>query len=89
MTRDETLQTIRDWANKRERIYYWSNDILKYHSTDHTGLPLDRLVIPKTRRSKVMKMAHDHTGHLGYKKVLKIIQKQFLWPGIYNDVLGW
>ena len=67
VTSDETLQTIRDWANKRERGYYWSNGILKHHSIDHTGLPLDRLVIPKTRRSKVMKMARDHMGHLGYK----------------------
>ena len=33
-----------------------------------------------------MKMAHDHMGHFGYKKVLKI---QFLWPGNYKDVLGW
>ena len=36
-----------------------------------------------------MKIAHDHMGHLGYKKVLEIIQRQFLRPSIYKDVLGW
>ena len=36
-----------------------------------------------------MKIAHDHMGHLGYKKVLEIIQRQFLRPSNYKDVLGW
>ncbi len=32
------------------------------------------IIVPKSRRSNLIHLAHDKTGHLGYKKVISIIK---------------
>ena len=48
-----------------------------------------RLLIPKTLRNKVMKVAHEAllTAHQGIRKTQDKICSVFYWPGIMSDVM--
>ncbi|CAF1051621.1 unnamed protein product [Didymodactylos carnosus] len=51
------------------------------------------LVVPKSKRLKILKLAHDHpvSGHLGRRKTLHRISIRFFWEGMSRDVAqyGW
>ncbi|CAF0924945.1 unnamed protein product, partial [Didymodactylos carnosus] len=55
---------------------------LKNHLTPHL------LVIPKSKRLEILKLAHDHpvSGHLGRRKTLHRIAIRFFWVGMRRDV---
>lgn len=48
-----------------------------------------RLVLPKSRRALVSRLAHDHTGHFGCKKMRVLINHRFTWPGLAKDCLDY
>ena len=43
-----------------------------------------RLLIPSTRRKKVLEQIHD--GHLGIEKCILKARDSVFWPGISNDI---
>ena len=47
---------------------------------------VERIVGPKSRRMKILQVAHDRIGHFGTKKVIKIIRKIFTWPLMSKDM---
>ena len=53
---------------------------------DNDLQPMDRLVLPRSRRQFVLKLAHDHTGHFSTKKVKDLINSRFTWPRLTSDV---
>jgi len=63
------------------------NDILLQTETDNIsdGIVI-RIVLPKSR-SQVLQVAHDQLGHLGYKKMLKTLRRNFTWPLLSKDVI--
>ncbi|CAF4468437.1 unnamed protein product, partial [Didymodactylos carnosus] len=46
------------------------------------------LVVPKSKRLEILKLAHDHpvSGHLGRRKTLHRISIRFFWEGMSRDV---
>ncbi len=44
------------------------------------------LVVPESYRERVMTIAHEKSGHLGTKKVLGMIRKWFMWPGMTKQI---
>eukprot|EP00056_Hartaetosiga_gracilis_P006160 m.93676 g.93676 ORF g.93676 m.93676 type:complete len:1457 (-) comp12394_c0_seq2:310-4680(-) len=48
----------------------------------------DRLCIPQTFVSKVLKLAHDHpsSGHRGVVMTQRRVARHFYWVGLYDDV---
>ncbi|XP_064468593.1 uncharacterized protein LOC135380865 [Ornithodoros turicata] len=63
-------------------------DGLLSHSDYVNGRECRQLVLPKERRSEVLRLAHDSdwAGHLGERKTLQRIKSSFYWPGITTDV---
>jgi len=58
---------------------------------DNAGLLVTfdgKIVVPKEKVEEIIKMNHDHmlAGHLGVAKSLARIKRQYLWPGLSNDV---
>ena len=47
-----------------------------------------RYVVPKDNKETILHKAHDSkmAGHRGYQKTLEIIQRNYWWPNIMNDV---
>ncbi|KAL5486251.1 hypothetical protein ACEPAI_7297 [Sanghuangporus weigelae] len=44
------------------------------------------LVVPRERRTSIMKTAHDELGHKGFFSVRTTIQDRFWWPGMHQDI---
>ncbi len=65
---DQSLKALRELANNKERGYYWDNGLLMQRISDHVYGIIETIVVPKSRRLKVMSLVHDRSGHLGHKK---------------------
>jgi len=59
---------------------------LVFHYTlDQLGNPIKRFGVPNFLHHKCLIMAHEHSGHLGKKKVGKTLAKSFHWPSLYSE----
>ncbi len=84
--KDGTLHTCREVATKNARGYFWERKLL-FHKQEVGDLGYkSRLVLPKTRCAKVLKLAHDCLGHVGVKKTSALLAARFTWPGISNNI---
>ncbi len=83
---DQSLKALRELANNKERGYYWDNELLMQRISDHAYGIIETIVVPKSRRLKVMSLAHDRSGHLGHKKVGIIVKRNFVWPLMNTDI---
>ena len=45
------------------------------------------MVVPKGYREKILKLGHDKNGHLGADKVVGMIGRYFVWPGMPTEVV--
>ncbi len=52
---DPTLQTCRSLANRKERGYYWASGLLFQRQMVHDQEFKERLVVPKSKRSMILK----------------------------------
>ena len=75
---DKSLKEWREFADKEMRGYRWENDLLLKHWVESgTEKTKEVIVLPKSRRDEVIRMAHNTCGHLGGKKVIPIaVNKQ-------------
>ena len=55
--------------------------MLKNHSE-----PISQFVLPKNFIRKVILACHDDNGHLGVERILGLLQEQFIWPKMAEDV---
>ena len=85
---DPTLEGWRALASRSEQGYRWDRGLLYQAVTDHTGEVVHLMVLPKDFRSKVLKMAHEGSGHLGARKVKALLKQRFTWPGMGVDVIA-
>ena len=44
------------------------------------------IVVPKCKRPDILRLAHYKLGHLGYKKVVAVIRRSFVWSRLTLDV---
>ncbi|XP_040061897.1 uncharacterized protein LOC120836874 [Ixodes scapularis] len=61
---------------------------LLYHKDDVDGRHCEQVVLPASRREKVLELAHDSPwgGHFSQKKTKKRIKGAFFWPTMAQDV---
>jgi transposase InsO family protein len=85
---DDSLSTLWKLAEKGEDSYGIRGQTLYHRSKDDWGNEVEQLVIPTKYRREVMVMAHNSplSAHLGKKKTVKKIVKEFFWPGLSKDV---
>ncbi len=46
----------------------------------------EKIELARPRRQKILRLAHDHSGHVGVKKVKRLLNARFTWPGMGKDV---
>jgi len=81
------LKHWRELADRKLRGYKWNDGILlKEFAEDEVFDAREVIVLPKTRKEVVMKVAHTSCGHLSANKVVKIIKQRFTWPTCSADV---
>ena len=47
---------------------------------------IETIVVPRCRRLNLIHLAHDKTGHLGHRKVVSIIKRNFVWPLMNSEI---
>ena len=72
---DGSLEAWRSLADRKERGFSWRDGLLVKHELD-----MILIVLPTKYRSQVLKLAHDHSGHYSWRKVLVIVRRSFVWP---------
>ena len=79
---DPSLKVIRGLAHHDRNGYSWDKGLI-YHSTiDSTLGSRSRLVVPKSYRENLMKIAHDNLGHFSHRKTKSILNSRFTWPNM-------
>ncbi len=66
---DDSLKSCRELGDIKRNGYVWKDGLLFHEMVDETDQTLCRLVLPRPRRQKILRLAHDHSGHVGVKKV--------------------
>ena len=71
------------------RIEAYPGFIVSQGKLYHTGLDRMQLYVPEgTLRDVVLRECHDarYAGHLGIKKTTDLVQRDFFWPTLVQDV---
>ena len=83
--KDSTLSKLFKRAEKGDEEFKIVNNVLcKINSSSY-----ERICIPKKLRIDILRLGHDNVlggGHLGIKKTINRITKEFYWPNIYKEV---
>ncbi|GFX22856.1 retrovirus-related Pol polyprotein from transposon opus [Trichonephila clavipes] len=77
------------WKQAKEGIgNYYEVDGYLFHRDKILGESIGQLVIPKCRRTEVLRLAHTSvfSSHMGPKKTLERIKYSFFWGGLRADV---
>jgi hypothetical protein len=96
-TEDSSLENCRRKARDEEvqkckgggQVRYIEKGKLMYREfTNDVGVKSCQLIVPKSLRETVLKVAHDtlFSGHLGVRKTTDRIVAEFYWPGVCVDV---
>ena len=88
LRKDPTLESWRELADKGEQGFSWDRDLLYQARTTHTFDVIHLMVLPQKFRGKVMRMAHEGSGHLGARKVKGLLKQRFIWPGMGLEVVA-
>ena len=79
---DLTLKGWRLKADKGDQDIVWGDGLLFQVTTNQFDEETMLLALPQPLRAQVMEMAHESMGHMGFKRVLKLIKQKFVWPGM-------
>ena len=92
---DESLKFVRqkvqlhkDSEELSDTYFFKHKEFLYRYHQEKRGVSTKQLVLPKTLRTDVMKIAHESTmaGHQGVSRTLARVTAQFWWPGITGDI---
>ena len=84
---DPSLEKWRGWADKEEQGFMWREGLVYQTVTTHVLETAHLMVLPKSFRAKVLRLAHEKLGHMGARRVRAIIRQKFVWPGMGQDVI--
>lgn len=82
---DDSLKMWKELADTGLRGFSWEDGLLFRSRLGIDQEIVRTMIVPKDRRVKVMTLAHERCGHLGYRKVVAIIKRHFDWPTIVRD----
>ncbi|GFX31251.1 retrovirus-related Pol polyprotein from transposon opus [Trichonephila clavipes] len=77
------------WKHAKEgKGNYYEVDGYLFHRDKILGESIGQLVIPKCRRTQVLRLAHTSvfSSHMGPKKTIERIKYSFFWEGLRADV---
>ena len=86
MEEDSSLKSWREKGDRGEENFVWGDGLLFRATTNVLGEEMLLLVLPEPLRLKVMKMAHEGMEHMGFKRVVALVKKRFIWPGMGEEI---
>ena len=89
-TEQKTDSSLQAWerATRPESDYVVEDGLLFHLSKAGTGEELMQLVMPTTRRTGAIRVAHSTplAGHFGRNKTTQRLLRRYFWPGINREV---
>lgn len=82
---DKSLSHIWSWDEKCEKRCFVVDGVLMCLTTTN-GRMSHSIVLPKQLRLKILKLAHNMSGHFGAGATRALINPYFTWPGLYKDI---
>ena len=52
-----------------------------------TARTSDCVVVPEVLRDPLLMLAHDYSGHNGFRRTYNAMKRQYYWPGMCKDIL--
>ncbi len=62
---DRSLSSVRTFVDNNRMGYSWENNLIFLTSDDSRR---KMLVVPQSKREKLIEIAHDKSGHVGSRK---------------------
>ena len=85
--KDVSLRHCFDDATKEESCFVVDEKTqVQFRRWDRLKFKYKQLVVPVEPRERVMKLAHDVSGHTAQRRTNLIIQMNFWWPRVRRDI---
>ena len=84
--------TCREVAKKLQqdkhmnKLFLLNNGIV-YRLWCEDGRTSDCVLVPEVLRNSLLMLAHDYSGHNGFRRMYNAMKRQYYWPGMRKDIL--
>ena len=84
--------TCREVAKKLQQDKHMNKLFLLKHGIVHRlwcedGRTSDCVLVPEVLRDPLLMLAHDYSGHNGFRRTYNAMKRQYYWPGMRKDIL--
>ena len=86
---DPSLKSWREKASEESDGFVWREGLLFKSILTHTMDREFRLALPHSQRNQVMRMAHEGFSHMGARRVVLLIKRNFVWPGMGHEITAY
>ena len=83
---DDSLREWRELGERNERGFAWKRGVLVRSLFVTWEEFRDVLVVPREFRQQIMTLGHEKNGHLSGDKVIVMVSRYFLWPGMGKEL---
>ena len=78
-----------DLTMKKQFSHLFVQRGVLYRKVCETEEETHQLVLPECYKEEVLRGLHDHVGHPGVERTVRLLRERFYWPGMYTDVETW
>ena len=82
----DTKPALRRWSTKRQFLFLGKDDGLLYIHYKTNKHQVDQLVVPDALIPFVLRLKHDHAGHMAAEKTTSLIRREYFWLNMVADV---
>lgn len=81
----EVLELVRQWWRIKERDRVLYREVFLPPGKTRTL----QVLLPLVLKQKVLESLHDHHGHQGAERTMKLVRERCFWPNLRHDVEQW
>ena len=78
-----------DLTMKKQFSHLFVQRGVLYRKVCETEEETHQLVLPECYKEEVLRGLHDHVGHPGVERTVRLLRERFYWPGMYTDAETW
>ena len=79
---------VKTLVSQWKRLEIHEGLVVRKYEVHDAGIINWQAIVPQTQRRFVLRLSHDvpSSGHLGIRKTLSKVRKNYYWPGLEQDV---
>ena len=75
------------WQDKHMNKLFMLKNGIVYRLWCEDGKMAECVVIPEVLRDPLLMLAHNYSGHNGFRRTYNAMKRQYHWPGMRKDIL--